>query len=608
MIVTPCKDVIPISRRPPRSTAPGEQTWDLESLFPSNQVWEAEYERVQNRLSELAHFQGRLGESAETLLACLRLRDELGQQAFQVAFFGFNRVSEDQTDQVRQGLASRARILWSQTETAGSFIRPELLSLPDGTVETFVESCRDLRLYRHHLYDVLEQKEHMLGSEAEAVLATLGEVLQSPYEAFNNAVNADAAFEPVTDSEGETLPVTVATVGSLLESQERDVRRAAYLSLRKGLDSYKRTLASTHSAAQRRDALVARLRRYPSSLAAALAEAHLPLELFHNLIRVANEGSQHFRRYTELRQARLGLDRLMPWDLLAPLEPTARAEVSFHEAMELIATALAPLGPEYAAVLEQARRGRWIDWADNDGKQAGAYSWGCYGFHPIILMNWTGRVTDLFTLAHELGHTVHSVMTTRNQPYIYGHYTSFLAEMASTANEILLARHLLDRWTEPALRRLVLEQNIRSFQGNFWGASAVAEHQLVCHEMAEQGRPLTYEAVTEAYVEIMQRRYGGTVEVTPEGIGSAWLQVLHNYRNFYSYQYATGISAGAAFADAILTEGEPAVQRYLRFLSAGSSAYDIEILLEAGLDFRTPAPMERAVALYAGLVDELDRN
>jgi oligoendopeptidase F len=301
------------------------------------------------------------------------------------------------------------------------------------------------------------------------------------------------------------------------------------------------------------------------------------------------------------------VERLESWDLSAPLDADVDAEITFKDAYGMIVNALAPLGTAYRAILDRAFAERWIDWADNEGKEAGAYSWGCFGYHPVIMMTWQGKIADAFTLAHELGHTVHSVLSGENQPFIYSGYTSFLAEMASTTNELLLARYLLKTTSNRKLRRYVLTRALGAFTSNFWGGSTMAALQLQMHEAVERGEPLSYESISLMQADILKRWHGDTVNITPEGAGAQWLRTLHHFRNFYSYQYATGISAAAAFTDSILTDGEPAVRRYLGFLSAGSSAHDIDILRAAGLDMTTSAPIEKAVAYFGQLVTELEQ-
>ncbi|HYG60360.1 MAG TPA: oligoendopeptidase F [Symbiobacteriaceae bacterium] len=595
-----------MTKRLARTEVPREQTWDIQSLYPTLEAWEADLAVVESMLPAMQAHQGRLGEGAAALLACLRQMDELNERAGRLIWFAYNCASVDQANPEAQGLRDRGIAMMAKVSAATSFIRPEILALPCGTIEGYLSQDHDLGMYRLFLTDILSVKEHMLGAEAESALAQFGELAEAPYIIWQNTTAADMKFDPVRDEQGNEVPMSVAAYLRLAQSPDRSVRQNAFESLTRGYLAHKRTITATMATAQKRDVILARLRRYPSALSAALSEVFLPEELFYNMLRVAEEGAHHLRRYNRFRRQELGVDTLQPWDLAAPLDADVDSEISFADAQGMILAALAPLGPEYRAVLEQAFAERWIDWGDNEGKEAGAYSWGLYGFHPIIMLTWSGKIADVFTLAHELGHAVHSVLSARAQPFIYSDYTDFLAEMASTTNELLLARHLLANTTDRTLRRYVLTRALGAFGANFWGASMMAALQLEMHQMVERDEPLTYESITARSVDIYKRWNGDTMEVLPEAAGSQWLRVLHHFRNFYSYQYATGISAAAAFADAILTEGEPAVKRYLGFLSAGSSAHSIDILKTAGVDMTTPAPMEKAVAYFGELVTALE--
>jgi oligoendopeptidase F len=592
--------------RPARATVPVEQTWDLESLYPDTAAWEADLGRLEPLSAAVRDFQGRMAEDAGILFSCLQAQDQLHLTLQRVYWYASNRLSEDQGDPALQALADRATAALAKANTATAFLEPELLAMPSGLVEKFLDADPDLALYRLYLIDILAQREHMLGREGEEVLASMTELLQAPFEIWKNTANADIIYDPVADEQGRQVPMSLSALSLLLQSPDRSVRQAAYESALRGFAGHKRTLAATFAAAQKRDVIVARLRRYPSALAAALDPAHLPEELFHNLLRAANTGIEPFQRYLRFRRHELSLDHLMPWDLQAPLDPEVDARIDFAEAMERVSEATALLGPEYATILERARRERWIDWADNAGKRYGAYSYGCYGYHPVILLNWQGKLSDVFTLAHELGHAVHSTLSNDAQPFIYSHYGSFLAEIASTTNELLLARFLLDTTNERLVRRAVLTRVLGAFTSNFFGGAQMAALQLEVHQMVEQGRPLTFESITKASTDNLRRWYGDTVEVTEETMGSSWTRPLHHYRNFYSYQYATGIAAAATFSDAMRTEGAPAIARYLGFLRAGSSAHAIDILKAAGLDMSTTEPLERAVTVFAGFVDELE--
>lgn len=591
-----------------RASVPTEQTWDLEGLYPTTEAWEADLAQVEALLPELDRYRGRLGEGADRLNDCLRLSDQILQVARRVIWFASNRLAEDQADPHRQGLQSRAQAMEAKVAAGRAFIAPEILAMPDGTVEGYLDSSPPLQLYRLKLMDLLEEKQHMLSAEGEAIVAQFSELLDAPFEIWQNTTNADIAFDPITDERGETVPMSASALSRYLHSPDRAVRKAAYESAARAYDHHKRTITAAMAAAVKRDVILARLRQYPSALTAALAPVHLPESLYRNLLEVAEGGAVHYRRYMELRRRELGVEQLMPYDLLAPLDTELQSDIDFHEAFALVRTALEPLGGEYQAVLDRACHERWVDWADNAGKAVGAYSSGCYGYHPVILLNWQGKMADSFTLAHELGHAVHSIFSTQSQPYPYSGYNLFLAEMASTTNEILLARHLLRVSTDRALRRYVLTRALGTLTANFFGGTTMAAFQLAAHEMVERGEPLTYESLTDLNSSILRRFYGDAVTITPDGMAATWLRPPHHFLNFYGYQYATGVSAAAAFAGAILEEGEPAIQRYLSFLRAGSSQHSIDILKEAGIDMTSREPVVNAVALFADLVDQLERS
>jgi oligoendopeptidase F len=596
-----------MTKRLTRQEVPQEQTWDLESLYPTVAAWEADLTRIDAAIPALTAFKGRLSEGAATLLACIREVDKFSELVARAFWYAYNSATVDQGNPVAQGVRDRGMAMSARANAATAFLKPEILALPAGTVERYLQEEPGLALYRLFLTDILDEKEHMLGAEAEDVIAQIGELAEAPYIIWQNTTAADIQFEPVTDEHGNAVPMSVAAMFRLQQSPDRRVRQAAFESGTRAFLAHKRTIASAMATAQKRDVILGRLRRYPGALAAALSESHLPEELFHNLLKVSEAGAGHLRRYYEFRRKALGVDRLQPWDLSAPLDADVDAEITYRDAAGMIMKALEPLGADYRAVLEQAFRERWIDWADNDGKEAGAYSWGCYGYHPVIMMTWQGKIADAFTLAHELGHSVHSVLSARTQPFVYSDYSNFLAEMASTTNELLLARYLLKTTENRTLRRYVLTRALAAFTSNFWGGSMMASFQLAMHEMVERNEPLTYESLTDLQVSVLRRWQGDTVEIAPEGMGAQWLRTLHHFRNFYSYQYATGISAAAAFSDAILTEGEPAVKRYLGFLSAGCSKHPIDILKDAGLDMTTPAPIEKAVQYFGDLVTQLEQ-
>ncbi len=594
-------------RRPGRTEVPVEQTWNLEGLYATAADWEAELGRVEALLPELAAYAGRLGNGAAEVLACLQLNDSVLMRAEQVAWFAQNRYAEDQGDPARVAMLERAMRLGAGAQAAGAFVKPELLGLPEADLTAWFEREPGLAVYRKFLDDLLAEKAHMLGAEAEAVLAEVSPLLQAPFDIWQQTTNVDLRFDPITNERGEQVPMSLGAWINFSSSPVREVRQAADESFQRAYAAHSHTIGAAIAAATRRDAVLARLRKYPSALAAALAREQMPEEVFHNLLRVCEAGTVQYRRHLDYKRRAMGLEQLMPWDLRAQVGTGSQAAIPFDEAFAMIQEALAPLGPEYAAVLERAYAERWVDWADNEGKGGNAYSSGCYGYHPAVKIQWHGTLLDVFTLCHELGHALHAWFTSQNQPYVYSQYTVALAETASTTNEILLARHLMAKEADTEFKRAVLGMALTSFDDNFFFAGAMAVLQKEMHQAAEEGRPLTCDSITSMNTEILKRWYVDVAAVTPEGLGARWNWQPHHFLDFYGYQYTLGISAAAAFADAILTEGEPAAARYLGFLRAGSSAPPLQILRAAGLDMSTPEPVERAVAVYGALVDQLEK-
>ncbi|HWI61448.1 MAG TPA: oligoendopeptidase F [Symbiobacteriaceae bacterium] len=595
-----------MTRRPARTEVPAEQTWDLESFYSSIAAWEADLTRVDSLLPALEAYQGRLGESPASLLAFLRESERMQELESNVFTYAFNRWCVDQANPVCLSLRERSIALRGRMAAAISFVNPEILSLPTGTVEAFLHSEPALEPYRLYLTDILAEQEHMLSAEGERVLVSIGELGTAFHAIYQTTTTADMQFDPVADEQGNLVPMSMAALIRLLQSPDRAVRQAAYESSARAHLAHKRTIAATMAGAQKRDVILARLRRYPSALAAALAEAHLPEDLFYNLLRTSEAGAEHLRRYARFRRQALGVERLEPWDLGAPLDQGVETSITFRDACSLVLEALAPLGPAYRAVLETALTSRWIDWADHDGKRAGAYSCHWHGYHPVIMMTWQGKIADVFTLAHELGHAVHAYLSSQTQRYFYSNCSLFIAEMPSTANELLLAHHLLQTSTDRKLRRYVLTRALDAFMGNFWGASIGASLQMGMHEVVERGEALTYELITEMQMNLYRRWYGDTLVITPEGVGNQWLRVPHHFMNFYYYQYATGISAAAAFTAGVLQEDGPAVERYLNFLKSGSSAHPLDLLRAAQVDMTSPEPIDRAIAHFGDLVTQLE--
>ena len=590
-----------------RKDVPVEQTWNLESLYAGLDAWESDFARVEAELASAARFRGRLGEGAGALSACLALHDQVKAAAERIRWFAANRLAEDMSQTEWQACAQRASALVSAVAAAFAFLEPEILALPGEKVTAWIQSDAELKPYQGYLQELYTRQAHSLSPDAEAVLAELGESLNTPLGVWRTIVSQELQFSPVSDADGTPVPMSLAAVYRLLKSPVRGVRRAAYESATTAFGAHTGTLALVFAAACRRNVALARLRRYPSALEGALQSEKLPAAMVDRLLAAAEQGACLFQRYLACRKRTMRVDDLMPWDLYSPLGEAPVQPVSFSEGFQTVVNALAPLGPEYRAVLEQARRERWIDCADNAGKRSDAFCSWCYGHHPGVMMTWQGTAHNILTLAHELGHAVHWYLSGQSQPYRYAFPSLFLSEMAAIVNEVLLIRYLLQS-EEPALRSQVLVTAVDSLTQNFFWGSMTTAFQVRVHAMAERGEPLTYESITRANTETLQRWHGAAMAVTTDGDGSTWTWLWQNFSHFYSYQYPAGAALAFAVAEMVLDGGTPAVENYRRFLGAGSSADSTALLGNLGLDLTAPTTYDRFLTGYAGLVDELERT
>ena len=591
---------------PRRHELPRQFTWDLETIYPSEDQWEADFQAIKDSIPRLESFRGTLGDSAIQLLDCLRLRDETQQRMDQLLVYARMRKDEDNTNNRYQALADRATVLASQLSSATAFIPPEILSIPEDKLRGFLESQPELGLYRHHLEELLRQRPHVRSAEVEMVLAQSTEIARVPDESYTMLTNADMKFPIIIDEAGNPVELSQARYIQLRESQDRRVRRDAFEALHQTYHSFRNTLASSLAGSVRSDIFFARSRNYSTALEAALDPNNIPTQVYYNLIQTVHQNLPRLHRYMSLRKRLLGLDELHHYDLYVPMVPDVQMRVPYEEGTRTVLAALAPMGPEYLSALQMAINSRWIDVYENEGKTSGAYSDGSYTTNPFILLNYQGTLTDVFTLAHELGHSMHSHFTRITQPYVYGSYTLFLAEVASTLNELLLTDYLLKQTTDRRLRAYLINSYLERLRTTLFRQTMFAEFELEIHARAESGEALTPDWLSTAYRDLNIQYYGPEV-VNPDEIAIEWSRIPHFYWGFYVYQYATGISAAAALAQQILTEGEPAVQRYLNFLRSGSSKYSIELLREAGIDMTSPQPVQQALDTFGTLLDEMDK-
>ncbi len=591
---------------PTRAEAPVEFTWDLSVVFPDVAAWEQELAAVEEQARQLAALQGSLNQGPEHLARVLALRDEVGQRLYALYIYASHRKDTDATDPVGQALQERAGSFAARVAAAMAFIEPEILAVPAATLDEWLAATPALQLYRYELEKLNRRRAHVRSAEVEHVLAQFSDITRAPYETFEMLIDSDLSFPSITDEQGNPVQLSHARYRRFIESPDRRVRRDAFKSYFGAFRPFRNTLATTLGAAIRTHVIEARMRNYASALEAALAPNEIPLEVYHNLIATVEANLATNYRYMEVRKRLMGLDELRVYDLYAQPVPDVTLTVPYPEATALMEAAFAPLGPEYAAALRQAFGSRWIDVYENVGKRSGAYSGGSYSTPPYILLNYQDQLDDAFTLAHELGHSMHSYFTRKSQPFVYGNYTIFVAEVASTLNEALLTDYLLKHRDDEALRRRLLVQQIEDIRRTIIRQTMFASFELMMHELVEAGEPLTTETLTARYYDLVAKYHGPTLALDDE-IGFEWARIPHFYYNFYVYQYATGLSAALALSRQIINEGQPAVERYITFLRSGSSRPSIDLLRDAGVDMTTPAPVQAAMDTYGQLIDELER-
>ncbi|EZP60658.1 MULTISPECIES: oligoendopeptidase F [Exiguobacterium] len=582
------------------------ETWNLESIYASNEAWEEEFESVKAMLPLLVEYKGRLGQSADTLYEGLQLRDEVSRRLYKLYTYAHMRYDENTADSFYQAMNDRARTLASQIGATLAFMTPELLAVPETTIEAYLNENADLAMYRHAFDELNQEREHVLTEAEEAILAKAGEVLGQSGTTFGMLNNADLTFPKIKGEDGEETELTHGRFITFLESSDRSVREAAFKAMYGTYAKYTNTLASTLAGSVKKDNFYADVRKFPSARAAALHGNAIPESVYDGLVEAVHEHLPLLHRYVALRKRVLGLDELHMYDMYTPLVSEVEMKVSYEEAKQLMVEGLAPLGAEYKHILEEGLSERWVDVRETRGKRSGAYSSGAYDTQPFILMNWQDNINNLFTLAHEFGHSVHSYYTRKSQPYPYGDYSIFVAEVASTTNEALLNDYLLKKVTDRKEKLYLLNNQLETFRGTLFRQTMFAEFEHAIHDAARLGQSLTPEFLTSTYYALNQKYFGEEI-VLDEEIGLEWARIPHFYYNYYVYQYATGISAAAALTDQILEEGQPAVERYINnFLKAGSSDYPIEVLKAAGVDMTTKAPVEAALRQFERVLDEFE--
>jgi len=588
---------------PKRSETNPKYRWRLEDLFASQADWDREYEQAKALIAKAAEFQGKLADPAR-LKACFELEDELSLHVERLYVYANMRHHEDTAEPNNMALADKSKKLSVEANEALSFITPEVLSLPDETLEKMIADP-NLAPYKFTLEEMRRQKAHVLGKSEEALLAQAGNISQAPNTIFGMLNNADLKFPTIKNENGEDVELTHGTYIQFLESRDRSVREAAFKAMYETYGKLKNTLASTLAANVNKNLFYARARKYPSALEMSLFADNIPKDVYTNLIDTIHRHLPLMYRYMELRRKLLGVEELHMYDLFAPLVEEFKMDIPYEQAKQTVLEGLAPLGPDYQKVLKEGFEGGWIDVYENQGKRSGAYSWGAYGTHPYVLLNHKDNLNSMFTLAHEMGHALHSYYSDRHQTYRNAQYTIFLAEVASTLNESLLMDYLLKRTNDPKEKMYLLTYYADQFRTTVFRQTMFAEFEKIIHEKAEAGESLTPQLLSGVYYDLNKLYYGDGM-VVDRDIEMEWARIPHFYSSFYVYKYATGFSAATSFAKQILDEGEPAVERYLGFLKSGGSDYSINILKKAGVDMSTPEPIEQAMSVFEDLIRQME--
>jgi oligoendopeptidase F len=590
---------------PKRSQVKPADTWDLSSLFESDEAWEAAFKKWEKKIPSFARFQGTLGESPQALAACLKFDNDFDRAGERVGTYAFLKSAEDTANSAYQRMLGRHRNAGSRAAQAASFIRPEIMAISPAKMKKFL-AAKELAPYRIGLERLLRDRPHTLSDREEKLLAMQSEVASSAGQIFRQLNNADLKFGLIENDKGEQIELSHSSFSALLHSPKRNVRKAAFEQYYRQFSAHENTLAATLSGSVQRDVFYARARGFGSSLEAALFPDNVPVSVYDNLIASVHRHLPSLYRYYELRRRKMKLKVIHHYDTYVPILSELETKHAWNEASQAVVEALAPLGTEYCDVLKAGLLGRWCDRYENQGKQSGAFSCGSFDGDPYILMNYQSDVLDhVFTLAHEAGHSMHSYYSSRNQPYQYYNYTIFVAEVASTFNEQLLSKHLMSRAKDKRERAFLINREIDAIRGTILRQTMFAEFEKLTHQLAEQNEPLTVDRFKTVYRELLERYFGPDFALD-EQLSLECFRIPHFYRAFYVYKYATGLSAAIALAERVSLGGKRELNDYLNFLKGGCSKDPLDLLRGAGVDMEKPDAVDTALDRFSRLVDELD--
>ena len=587
-----------------RSEIPVADTWAIEDLFPNDAAWEESLATLTAAKETLAGFAGQLAKSGKTLYQYLQTMEQTDEKIERLAHYCMRKADEDTRNATYQAMSGKFMSVAVELSTACSFETPEIMAISDETLDGFYKACPELERYRRYLTDLRRLRDHVLSPAEEKLLASAGEMSQAPDNIYSLFADADMTFPDAVDGEGKSHPLSQGTFVACLESSDRVLRKSAYENLYHSFGKFKNTAAGLLDAQNKQLKFFAAARKYASAFEAALNRTNVPTSVYINLIEAVHQNADKMHRYIRLRKKLLGLDDLHFYDIYTPLVQNVDKSIPFTEAKQTVYDALAPLGEDYRAVLKEGFEDRWIDVYQNEGKRSGAYSAGA-SVHPYVLLNYTGTLDSQFTLAHEMGHALHSYLSNKHQNPIDSNYVIFVAEVASTCNEALLMEHLLAKTTDKRERAYLINHFLDQFRGTIYRQTMFAEFELNIGKMVAEGQTLTADALCAEYRRLNELYYGPEIVVDDE-IALEWIRIPHFYYNYYVFQYATGYAAAIALSRRILAEGEPAVRDYLKFLSGGRTKSPIDLLKGAGVDMTSPEPVNDALTLFGQLLDEME--
>ncbi len=590
-------------RQPKKRTEVDDaSTWNTSDLYPTEKDWELENALLMDDILKLHRFQGKLKEGFSEFFEALKTWMEISEKTEKNYVYAYLKFHEDMTDPERQALTQKADRLVNRFETAASFIVPEIMQLPSLMLNTYI-SHGEMTPYHHFMENILREKEHVLSHQEEELLAGFKDISSSPSQIFAMINDADIKFADVVNQKGEKAHLTKGNYTSFLRNSDRTVRKSAYENMHDAYIANKNTLAQTYISCVKKNAFYAKTRKYPSAIAMSLSDDNIPLEVYDNLLKEVNKALPLLHRYLDIRKKALGLSELQMYDLYAPIVSGVDFKITWEEAKETVLKALTPLGDDYIQALKSGFDGGWIDVYENIGKRSGAYAWGCGTGHPYVLMNFDGTIDSLFTLAHEMGHAMHFYLTWKKQPHVYSGHKIFVAEVASTVNEVILMDYMLKTATDDKLRKYILNYYLEQFRGTFFRQTMFAEFEKNTHEIMEKGEPLTLQTISSLYRDLNEKWYKDVIK--DNRIDIEWARIPHFYNAFYVYQYATGFSAAVTLSKGIINNHKDAVAKYLHFLESGSSDYSINLLKRAGADMTDETSVTTALSVFESLLDEI---